>query len=293
VAIAVAIIINPRSGGAGPAVARQRAERATAVLMATGIEGEVFVTERRQHARDLAAAAVTRGVGLVIAWGGDGTINEVASSLMRTPAALGIVPAGSGNGLARELGLASRPEIAIQRAIGATPRAIDAGELCQRPFFSIAGIGIDAHVATIFDRHGTGRRGLANYARHTAAALWNYRCQDYRIDSTPASRVLLITIANSAQFGNGMRIAPGARIDDGELDLVVFEERSRLSTVGAMPRLVLGGMERVPGLSTRRIRDVVIECDTPMIGHVDGEPFEVGTRAEARVLPGVLRVAVG
>src|SRR6185369_16452683 len=101
--MSVAIIINPVSGGASPAKGRQRAELAVAALATSGEEGDVFVTERRHHARELAAAAAKRGARLVIAWGGDGTINEVASALVFGSTALGIVPSGSGNGLAREL----------------------------------------------------------------------------------------------------------------------------------------------------------------------------------------------
>ena len=125
---AVAIIINPVSGGARPEDARRRAEHASAVLTAAGVAGDIFVTERRGHARDLAAAAVARGVGLVVAWGGDGAVNEVASALAFTPTPLAIVPSGSGNGLARELGVDRHPARSITQALDAAPRRIDAGE---------------------------------------------------------------------------------------------------------------------------------------------------------------------
>ena len=137
--MSIAIIINPISGGASPEAARRRAERASAVLTSSGEDGEIFVTERKGHARELAAGAVARGARLVVAWGGDGTVNEVASALAFTRTALAIVPSGSGNGLARELGIARRPERAILQALAATPKAIDAGELGGRMFFSVAG----------------------------------------------------------------------------------------------------------------------------------------------------------
>ncbi len=291
--MSVAIIINPRSGGASAAVARARAEQASALLAASGVDGEVFVTERRGHASDLARSAVTRGVAAVIGWGGDGTINEIASVLMSSPVALGIVPAGSGNGLARELGVPRDPAAAILGALHGRQRVIDAGELCGRPFFSIAGIGIDAHVATAFDQDRSGRRGFVTYVTHSVSAMVRYQCRSYRVGGTTVGRALLVTIANSAQFGNGARIAPGARLDDGLLDLVVFEERSRLRTVLALPRLFLGGLDRVPGVTRTLITDVTIESEDSMAGHIDGEPFDAGTRAAARVLPGVLRVVVG
>ncbi len=106
------------------------------------------------------------------------------------------------------------------------------------------------------------------------------------------SRAVIVTIANSAQFGNGARIAPGALVDDGELDLVVVEERSRLATLVQLPRLFNNTMARVPGCSIRRVRNVVIEADQPVIFHVDGEPVSGGNRLRVRVHPGALRVCV-
>ena len=158
----IAVIINPIAGGALRSVAAARAEIAGAWLSAHGLAGQVFVTERRGHARELAAAARARGDDPVIAWGGDGTVNEVASALAFGPTALGIVPAGSGNGLARELGIDPRPDRALATAAAAARnggRVIDAGELGGRLFFNVAGVGFDAHVAGCFDRELSGRRG--------------------------------------------------------------------------------------------------------------------------------------
>src|SRR5690242_11609112 len=109
----IAVIINPIAGGVSPRAGQQRAEVAAAALGDATEDAQTFVTERRGHARELSAAAVRSGARLVIAWGGDGTVNEVAASLIDSPAALGIVPAGSGNGLARELGIDRRPARAI------------------------------------------------------------------------------------------------------------------------------------------------------------------------------------
>src|SRR6185436_16109971 len=139
--MSTAIIINPISGGVTPERARQRAELASAIIDTHGDPAEVFVTERRGHARELAKAAVQRGVRLVMAWGGDGTINEVASALAFQEVPLGIVPAGSGNGLARELGVPANAADAIRHAIATEPRRIDVGEIADRLFVNIAGIG--------------------------------------------------------------------------------------------------------------------------------------------------------
>jgi diacylglycerol kinase (ATP) len=292
--LSIAIIVNPVSGGVRHDAARRRAELASTLLAASREEGEVFVTERRGHARDLAAGAVARGARLVVAWGGDGTVNEVASALVFGSTSLAIVPSGSGNGLARALGIGRRPEHAMTNALAAAPRPIDAGELGGRLFFSIAGVGFDAHVASCFDRECAGRRGLSSYLLIAARELVSYKPSTYRVGGgdAPPVQALLVTLANSCQFGNGARIAPGARVDDGKLDLVVFEEISRLRTVCGMPRLFTGGIERQVGVSIRQIERTTIESKHPMIFHVDGEPVQGGTRLEARVHRGALQVSV-
>jgi diacylglycerol kinase family enzyme len=291
----ISIVINPISGGSHPRAARARAELASAVLRELQRPGEVVVTERRGHAHELAAAAAARGDALVVAWGGDGTVNEVASALVGTETSLAIVPTGSGNGLARELGVSRDVRRAVNEAVHAQPRRIDAGELGGRLFFCVAGVGFDAHVAACFDRARGGRRGLSTYVRVSARELLGYQCGAYRINDalpTPSRRALVVTFANSAQFGNGARIAPGARVDDGWLDMVVFEETSRLATVWALPRLFTGSLGRLRGLTIQRIARASIESDAAMAFHVDGEPVQGGTRLDAQVHPGALRVCV-
>jgi diacylglycerol kinase (ATP) len=294
----IAIIVNPIAGGTRAGTAWKRVALASKVLDSLSERGEVFVSERKGHARDLAHAAVRRGARILIAWGGDGTVNEVASALVGGEASLGIVPAGSGNGLARALGVGRQPERAIAHAIAAVPRAIDAAELGGRLFFSIAGIGLDAHVAHCFDHDARGRRGLATYARITARELFAYQPSTYRITCNDAHAPwsvrpsLLVTFANSPQWGNGACIAPGARVDDGRVDLVVFEERSRLATICGLPRLFMGSVNHLSGVSIRQIEHAVVESDRPMPFHVDGEPVTGGTRLEARVHAGALKVAV-
>lgn len=255
----------------------------------------MFVTERVGHARELAKGAVERGVRVVMAWGGDGTINEVACALAFNSVPLGIVPAGSGNGLARELGISPQPRQAIADALQAEPRRIDMGDLDGRYFANLAGIGFDAYVAHRFAEPGNRSRGFARYAAITGRALLTYTSECYRISAGSErveTRAVLVTIANSAQFGNDARIAPGARVDDGLLDLVVMAEQSRWRTVVNLPRLFNGTVGQAPGCSIRRVDRAVIESDRPMMFHVDGEPVQGGTSLRARVHPGALLVAV-
>jgi diacylglycerol kinase (ATP) len=292
--MSVTIIINPISGGLRLNQARARVELAAAVVDGLGEMADVFVTECRGHAREIAKAALIRGARLVLAWGGDGTINEIASSLAFHDVPLGIIPSGSGNGLARELGVDFRPERAIADAMGAEPRAIDLGEADERLFVNVAGFGFDAYVAAEFDKRGGGR-GIAGYVAITARALLSYVPLNYTIttaEGCTASRAVLVTVANSAQFGNGARIAPRALLDDGLLDLVVVEEHARWRTICSVPRLFDGTVERIPGCSICHVRQATIESDQPLLFHVDGEPVQGLERVEVRVHPAALRVAV-
>jgi YegS/Rv2252/BmrU family lipid kinase len=294
--VSIAVIINPISGGARPDAIGERASLAAALIEKHGETADVFITQRAGHARDLAKVAVTQGARLVIAWGGDGTINEVASALAFGGVPLGIIASGSGNGLATELGVDRRPERALAKAIEATPRVIDVGELGGRLFVNVAGVGIDAHVAWEFDQAHNVKRGLAGYVRIGVRALLSYKAATYTISAEGAHKIVravLVVVANGVQYGNGARIAPDARVDDGQLDLVVVEERSRFLTLCQTPRLFNGTMARVPGCSIQRLRQLTIECADPMIFHVDGEPIQGGTTLVARVHPRALRICVG
>lgn len=292
--MSVAVIINPISGGARPGAARERAQTALSVIERHGDNAEVFLTERPGHARELAKAAVRRGARLVLVWGGDGTINEVATALAFDEVPIGIVPAGSGNGLATELGIDREPAGAIAAALRADARLIDLGELGGRFFVNVAGIGIDAYVAAQFNEAGNVRRGFLGYAKITSRALFRYVPSVYRIASeegTLEARAVLVTIANGTQYGNNARIAPKARLDDGLLDVVIVEESSRFRTLCNVPRLFSGAADRVPGYKVVRVRKGLVESDRPMTFHVDGEPVRGGTSLKIRVHPGALRIA--
>ncbi len=291
----IAVIINPVSGGARPDAARARIELAAAVLERAGERGDIFVTDSPGHARSLAQLAMARRARLVMAWGGDGTINEVASTLAFGDVPLGIIAAGSGNGLATELGVNRQPERALLDALRATPRAIDLGEISGRLFVNAAGIGIDAYVAVQFNDAGNRRRGFRSYLSIGTRALFRYQPLTYRISSAhgrTTSRAVLIAVTNGTQYGNGARIAPGARLDDGELDLVVVEEKSRAYTILRTPRLFTGTIGRASGVSMQRVREVTIECEEPIVFQVDGEALQGGTSLTAKVHPAALKICV-
>lgn len=292
----IALVVNPIAGTAGhPARARQL-ERAADWLAGQGLDPQVFVTEGRGHARELAALAVSRGAVTVVAWGGDGTVNEVASALVGTASRLAIVPAGSGNGLALGLGLPSGPSEALGVACGPYQRRIDVGEFDGRIFVNIAGVGLDAEIAHQFAKLGRSRRGLLRYAQITVRELMRYRAREYRVTrdgcDAVACRPLLLALANGQQYGNGARIAPGAVIDDGALDLVQVGERSALAAILQVPTLFSGRAAQLRGVAMHRVAAVTIEADAPIQYHIDGEAGLGGRTVHARVRAQQLCVAV-
>lgn len=291
-----AVIINPISGTGGrPDAARQRAERAAALLSARRVEAEIFVTERGGHARDLATAMVTRGVSLIVAWGGDGTVNEVGSALAFSAARMAVIPSGSGNGLARELGIPLEPAAAFACAVDGQTRVIDCGELDGRLFFNVAGLGLDARVAHAFAAHGLVRRGFLRYIEVAARELFTYEPHEHTIvadGQRQHSRALIVALANARQYGNGALIAPHARIDDGKLDVVVVEARPLWQTLLQVPKLFNGTIGTAAGVSMRAAASIEITSSSPVMYHIDGEPFVGGASLTARAHARALQVQV-
>lgn len=294
--MSVAVIINPISGTGGrPDAARRRAERAAAFLRDRGVDGQVFVTERPGHARELTRAVLDEGVSTVIAWGGDGTINEVGSALAFHAVSLAIVPSGSGNGLARELQIPREPDAALQVALTGDERTMDAGELDGRLFFNVAGIGLDARVSHRFAEDGLVHRGFHRYLAITARELFRYKPVDQTIVLDGAvlhARTLLVAIANGRQYGNGALIAPTARVDDGRLDVVVVDYRPGWRAILQIPRVFMGDIARVPGVTIRSAVDIEVTSHSHVLYHVDGEPAIGSVSLKARVRPRALRIKV-
>jgi diacylglycerol kinase (ATP) len=292
--MSIVAIINPISGaGADAAAGARRIALVRHELERRGLRAAIHVTERAGHARDLAAASAAAGAELVIAWGGDGTINEVGAGVLHSETAVGLVRAGSGNGLAGALGVPRDPRAALAAALDGPTRVIDAGTMAGRPFFNIAGVGFDARVAKHFNLRAAGRRGGWPYVVLGVREGWRYGAVDYRLhlDGTPCSvRALLIAFANGREYGLGARIAPGAELDDGLLDATIVEERSRLARFWHARHLVTNTAHLAPRVRTVRVTCASIDADGPMEFHVDGEPGLVEGRIEVRILPGALKV---
>jgi YegS/Rv2252/BmrU family lipid kinase len=292
----IGVVINPVSGaGAHRDMGRDRSERARSVIARLGCSSDVRVTERAGHARDLARSLVEAGASRIVAWGGDGTINEIAPVMIASAVPLGIVPSGSGNGLATELGLLPEPEHAFKVALRADPKTVDVGEINGTLFVNLAGIGFDATVAHEFHGLPAGRRGGLPYLTIGVRAIFSYRAATYEVQLDGGAPIhqaaLLIVFANARQYGNGAIVAPRAVPTDGRLDAVVVDDRSLVRHFWRVRHLFRGTADRAEGVLTRPIERAVVESDQPMAIHADGEPVPSATRAEVRVLPGAIRIA--
>jgi diacylglycerol kinase (ATP) len=292
----IVAIVNPVSGaGMEPHAARRRVELIRDELERRDLSASIHVTERSGHARELAATAVADGAELAIVWGGDGTVNEVGSALAGSRTALGLIPAGSGNGLAGGLGVPRDSQAALARALGTSTLAVDVGMLNDRPFFNIAGIGFDAHIARLFNERSRGRRGRLPYVVIGMREGCRYAGKDYTITLDGAARrsqALLIAFANGQEYGMGMQIAPGARLDDGLLEACVVEDRSVLARFLDARHLGLGSIHRAPRMAMQPVRTAVVEAEGEIEYHVDGEPGVVRDRLTITIRPGVLMVKV-
>lgn len=292
----IVAIVNPLSGaGATSGAAAARVALLEARFRAAQLDGAVHLTERALHAGELARAAIDGGARLVIAWGGDGTINEVGTALAGTGVVLGIIPAGSGNGFASELGIPRTPEAAIDTALLGRDRAIDAGELEGRLFFNIAGIGFDAVVAEQFNLRTLGRRGMGPYVQIGLRETFRYRAAQYRIRLDAEELVtsaLLIAFANGREYGNRIRLAPHAQMDDGKLEAMVVEDRHPLARLWCGRHLAMGTADKAPRVIKRSIESATIESDGDMPYHLDGEIGHAQGSITVRIRPKLLTVRV-
>lgn len=291
----VVAVINPLSGaGLDRHAAATRTALVHEVLGRHGLTPTIHVTERGGHARELAAAAAADAADLVIVWGGDGTVNETGSALVGSRTALGLVPAGSGNGLAASLCVPREARAALEHLIAAPVRTIDVGFLDDRPFFNIAGIGLDAHIAAEFNRRTRGRRGKWPYVTIGVREGLRYRALDYELEldgERSRATALLIAFANGAEYGMGACLSPGAELDDGLLEATVVEDRSAMARFIDARHLALRTLARAPRVRCARVRRATVTClDGPMQYHVDGEPGVAADRIEIRLDPGTLRV---
>lgn len=236
----VAVIVNPIAGRGRPssATGSERRDLVRAWLAAQAVDADVSLTTRGGHAAVLSRQFLAQGFDRIVAWGGDGTANEVAGPLIGSRAVFGLVAAGSGDGLARGLGVPRVPRLALEVAVHGRVVRRDVGRFGSRHFLNVAGIGFDAAVARAFGEHTIG--GLRGYLRAGLHLVHSYEAATYELDfdgSRSAGPRFMIAFANGPEYGNGFVLAPGADPADGRLDVVELEGGLRGSPAleGAAP----------------------------------------------------------
>lgn len=286
----IAFVINPISGTGSK---KEFPEIIGESLDNDLYEREIVFTEHRLHGRDLAKNYVDAGFYAVIAVGGDGTVNEVARSLRHTDTALGIVPAGSGNGLARHLEIPMNIKKAVEQLNHSEPINIDYGMVNDQPFFCTCGTGFDAYVSTEFAKGQ--QRGIMAYLEKIITGYFNYRSKNYHVTGDNIdikAKAFVLTFANASQWGNNAYIAPQASVQDGKMDISILSNFPLI----AIPTLALQLFTKTINndffMTTLRATSVTLHRDEPGPFHFDGEPYEEGREIEVKMVQDGLKVLV-
>lgn len=266
------VIINPKSG-TGHHWGLERKIRTC--LESLDAEHDIRYSEYAGHCHELAREAVRRHYYAVLAVGGDGTVNEIAGALRGSDVILGIVPRGSGNGLARHLDESIDIDKALRIIAADHPAGCDYGTANGRPFFCTFGLGFDAAVSHDFAHMH--RRGLMSYVRSALHKYVHYAPREYEISfdgHTVRVKAFLIAVCNASQYGNNAYIAPDASIRDGLLDLVIIHGGNPLTRALVGVDLLTGYLKRNVLVQTIHVRSAIIRQD-PGPGHLDGEPADM------------------
>ncbi len=283
-------IFNPRSGRnhRDPSLLA----RCRAFIAEHGLDAGIAVTEHPRHATELARRALDDGCGLIVAVGGDGTMNEVAQALVHTDAALGLIPCGSGNGLGRHLGIPGPGRGAFRTLLHGRIHKIDTGLANGLPFFNAMGVGFDAEISFRFNQ--LTRRGLPAYVRTALGVYFSFQPESFviRNGTSLSTRAFLVTVANSDQYGNDAVIAPGARVDDGRLDLVAIKSVHLFNVLPLTVRLFTKTIYGSPSVRHLHGGHFTIERAAPGRLHTDGETHDTGAQIEVTALPRSLNIMV-
>lgn len=284
-------IINPVSGGQ-----RRENEEWEKPARINFPDADGAFTKHAGHATELAAQAVKDGYERVLVAGGDGTINETAKALVGTQTALGIIPKGSGNGLARELGMPLRYEEALAALQKAEPVACDVGQANGEYFFNLAGVGIEAEIARQFAEYGkSGNRGMWPYFKLGAQAVFSYKPKTLRVLYNGKEDImtpLTLVFANGTQYGSNFRIAPRASLTDGQFDMVELQNAPKWKLALAAPTFLSRTFRPIDITRTEHTAQAVIQAEGEIVYHLDGEPKTAQSELKINLLPRALKLLV-
>jgi len=286
-------IINPNSGSR-----RDAFDIAEALKSAFAAKARLHVafTSHQGHALELARGAIAEGYKAIVLAGGDGTVNEVLPAVCGTDIMLGLIPKGSGNGLAREFAIPLNPRAAVEAFASYRPRRIDAGRVNGEYFINVAGLGVDAMIGRAFNVFGKkGPRGRAPYYYFGLKEGFAYKPFDAELDCDGRAlraRPLCLAFANGRQFGGGAIIAPRARPDDGLLHVVLIEYQPWYRLLRNLPALFAGTIDKVPFVTTMTGRRASVRVKGEIVYQLDGEARTAQGALSAEIVPGAISFLV-
>lgn len=283
----VLFIVNPNSG-----IGKyKRFEKILAKEMPANKENSTIIyTQYAGHAKEIAKKE-SGNYDVIVAVGGDGSINEVGQGLINTEAALGIIPVGSGNGLARSLKIPLKINKAIQLIYKEEVKIIDIIRINNEHFFNVGGIGFDANIGHLFD--ASKERGFLSYLKIVVKAYFTYKPIDYEIvidGFTKKIKAFLVSFANSNQWGNNFYISPLSRIEDGKLEVCVLKPFSFFYAPIIAFALFSKSIHRLPKINIYSAKTVVVKNDNDLKYHIDGEPRNTFNSLKIEVIPKSLKV---
>ncbi len=259
----------------------------------TQFEYEIAVTQYAGHASEIAAKAKDDGVDVVVAIGGDGTVNEVARAIVHSSTALGIIPCGSGNGLARHLLLPLNVRKAIEVINRCEIRQLDYGIINDYPFFCTCGMGFDAFVSMKFAE--AGKRGPITYVENVLREGLKYKPETYTIEDESGTlqyKAFLISCANASQYGNNAYIAPQASMSDGLMDVIIMEPFDVFEAPQISIEMFSKTLNKNSKIKTFRTRHLHIRRDKPGVIHYDGDPVMTGADIDVELKPKGINIIV-
>jgi YegS/Rv2252/BmrU family lipid kinase len=278
----ICLIINPVSGTESK---KNIPEDVAAAIDQKKYDLMIRVTGYPEHATEMALEAAKKKYRYVIAAGGDGTVNEVARALVNTDTILGILPLGSGNGLARDLGIPMDTEKALGIILSGHTRSIDYGIANNHIFFCTCGFGFDAFVSGRFAEEK--KRGPLGYVRNVLESVVDFRAEEYEITSDEGSfteKAFILTCANASQYGNDAFIAPGASMDDGKMNVSILKPLNALEIPQTTLQLFTKNIDKNSKMISLLTRSLHIKRARPGVMHIDGDPVMTSTEIDVRMI---------
>ncbi len=277
----IVFILNPISGSHSkndiPGIIEEKLDKEL-------FDYELRLTEYAGHAAEIARECVEAGVDIVVAVGGDGTINEVARSLVHSDTALGIIPCGSGNGLARHLCIPMDVSKAINIINSCKIESLDYGVINELPFFCTCGMGFDAFISLKFAE--AGKRGPITYVENVLKEGLKYKPETYEVeDETGARRykAFLIACANASQYGNNAYIAPKATMTDGLMDVIIMEPFDVFDAPQISIDMFNKTLDKNSKIKTFKAKRIHIHRGSSGAIHYDGDPIMTGSEIDVHI----------